>query len=430
MLVAAFAVLGISLWLFLDRPAVVSRRLADGTTVTLLGVTYGRQHEILTGSIWQRLAWRLLPAKAARRLGIASLSYATTNETLIVWAELRDLPGPNRMTPASLTLSDGLGTEFRATAPQLHSVGSNRLIQGTAFSIVPRGSARLHIAVTTHSPAENAKQTALFDVVNPAPRLRPKWQATAFPIEGQSGDLKLVLTRLRSFEIQTGKSAESDTETWMRASCYFSEGGTATTNWQVTGIEVLDEAGGRFQPFNHFTSFDSIPKEFEFHAGLGSNAVWKLRFTLIRVGGFLSNQVATVRRLPRPAAGSPRSDPVTLDLDGLKLSVSTQYSPNLPFLGHPAPVLVARTSSLDEDLRIIALQVVDQDGMNVGHHPFDTRFGGVFIWTLRPEEMTEYVRVPSINATLAVSRLHYVELLVRPEPPSKHSPSTFPDQAK
>src|SRR5882672_10143242 len=171
-------------WLFLGNPPPTSQRLADGSSVSLLDVSYGRKHVLATGPIWHRALGRLLPEKVARRLGIHLISHTTTNDTLMVWTELRDFAVPaNQMALAPLAISDGQGTEIFEQSPQIHSIATNQLVQGTVFPVVPRGSNRLRVLVGPFNASDRARQTLLFHTPTPAPRLRPAWQASPFPIE-------------------------------------------------------------------------------------------------------------------------------------------------------------------------------------------------------------------------------------------------------
>jgi hypothetical protein len=408
-------------WLFLGNPSPTSQRLAAGSTVSLLDVSYGRNHVLVIGPIWHRVLGRLLPQKAARRLGIHLISVTTTNDALVVWTELRDFAGPaNQMVPAPLTISDGRGTEIFEHSPLTHWSTTNRLVQGTVFSVVPRGSNRLCVRVGSFNAVDRARQTLLFHTPNPTPRLRPAWQASPFPIEPQAGDLKFVLTGLRPLHRQEGRFAETDAETWMAASCHFSEMGSVSTNWRVANVEVFDEAGGRHEPDSHSysTGAELTRKEVEFRGGLGTNAVWKLRLTLAKTGGFSSNEVVSLDRLPIPAADSGSSRPISVDIEGVKLSIHTEFFN----MNHPR--LAAYLSVPDANVQLVALRLVDQSGANIRFSPYGNQFNGSFFWSLppRPEGERRNIMLPEtdfMDATLALSRLRYVELLVRPEPPFK-----------
>jgi len=86
----------------------------------IAGRQLGRKHVLLPRPVWQRAIARLLPEKAARRIGIYIVTHTTTNDTLMVWAERRDLPSPaNQMPIIPVTLSDGQGTEIFQPSPQV-----------------------------------------------------------------------------------------------------------------------------------------------------------------------------------------------------------------------------------------------------------------------------------------------------------------------
>lgn len=419
-------------WLFMGNPPPTSQHLADGSSVSLLDVSYGRKHVLVSGPIWHRAIGRLLPEEAARRLGIHLISCTTTSHTLMVWTELRAVAGlANQMVPAPLAISDEQGTEIFEQSPLTHWSSTNRLIQGTVFPVVPRGSNWLRVLVGPFNAADRARQTLLFHTPNPASRLRPAWQAPPFPIEVHTGDLKFVLTGLRPLHRQEGRFAETDAETWMAASCHFYEKGSMSTNWCVANVEVFDEAGGRYEPASHSysTGAELTRNEVEFRGGLGTNAVWKLRLTLAKTGGFSSNEVVSLERLPIPTADSGSSKPISLDIQGVKLSVHSEFFN----MNHPR--LAAYLSVPDANVQLVALRLVDQSGANLKFSSYGDQFEGSFFWSLppRPESERRNITLPEtdfMNATLAMSRLRNVELLVRPEPPYKYSPSTFPASGK
>ena len=350
----------------------------------------------------------------------------------MVWTELRDFPGPmNRVTPAPVAVSDGRGTEFFQRAPQIHSTTTNRLFQGTLFSVVPKGSNYLRVLVGPLSAADGTKQFAVLHTPNPAPRSRPAWQARPFPIEANAGDVSFVLTRLRPLHRQEGKFAETDTETWMAARCHFAERGITSTNWRVANVEVFDEAGGCYStPVHSYSTGTELKQtDLEFRCGLGTNAVWRLRFTLAKVGGFSSNEIVSLERLPIATAESGSSKPISLDIQGVKLSIQTEFF----MMSHPR--LAARLSVPDQSVQLVALRLVDQSGANITSSPYGNQFTGSFFWSLprRAESERRNITLPEtdfMDVTLALSRLRYVELLVRPEPPFKYSPSTFPATTK
>jgi hypothetical protein len=182
-----------------------------------------------------------------------------------------------------------------------------------------------------------------------------------------------------------------------------------TTNWRVSKVEIFNEAGGSFVP-PYTLRGDMDQTEFEFGCGLGTNEVWKLRFTLSRKDGFAPNQIGTVARLAFPARGALPSAPITIGAAGMTLSVHSEYQ-------QFGPTVVARLDPPDEDVQLTVLRMVDRYGANIRHYPYGSQFKGNYSWTLHPQQEGDY-----INLTLAASRLRYVEVLVRPKPPFKYSP--------
>ena len=99
------------------------------------------------------------------------------------------------------------------------------------------------------------------------------------------------------------------------------------------------------------------------------------------------------------------------------------------------PRLAAYLSVPDANVQLVALRLVDQSGANIRFSTYGSQFDGSFFWSLPPrsESGRRNITLPEtdfMDVTLALSPLRYVELLVRPEPPYKYSPSTFPASGK
>jgi hypothetical protein len=417
-----FVLLGGIAWLLLGNAPPTSQRLPDGSTVSLLGLTYGRRHVMAYGPFWQRPLVKLLPGKVSRRLGFAFLSHTTTNDTLTVWTETSEPP----LTPSSLitfqsgqvVLSDGLGAEFSEANVRSMARLQRSSIRGTSFTMMPRDSSELRVLVLPSAPADEGKHAATFATPNPAPRLRQTWRAPQLPIEAPAANLKFTLMHLRPWHREERSSTGVIKETWMTASYHVSEGGTATTNWSAVGVEVFDEAGGHYQPFHYLNEAAQARNQLEFRAGLGANAVWKLRFTLARVDGFSSNELWVVRRFALRGPGTENPQPVSTDmLGGTFMLNELSSSVTRTMAVHEKP------RSMDFHLRL--LKAVDDRGADVLRD--NSAGSGVGGFTFG---FSDRNGARSLDLTFGIARLVHVELLVKPEPAFKYSPSTFPGSDK
>src|SRR2546422_5080929 len=54
-------------WVLTATPSVQTWRLADGSTVAVEGITYGRQRRFIFGSRWQKLLLLFLPADVSKQ---------------------------------------------------------------------------------------------------------------------------------------------------------------------------------------------------------------------------------------------------------------------------------------------------------------------------------------------------------------------------
>ena len=119
--------------------------------------------------------------------------------------------------------------------------------------------------------------------------------------------------------------------------------------------------------------------------------------------------------------------PISVDIQGVKLSIHSEFFN----MNHPR--LAAHLSVPDANVQLVALRLVDQSGANIRFSAYGNQLNGSFFWSLPPREHRSIITLPEtdfMNVTLAMGRLRHVELLVRPEPPFKYSPSTSPVSGK
>lgn len=172
---AATAVL--LLWALQQDPGAPWRRLSDGTTVRVAGVTYGTQHRITEGVVWQQLLQPLLPVRSPIRMrvppakipiyrqGVLSLTtppssvqgyfgawrseWETPAPELLIW--LRHRATTRQWATPYFDVEDEHGCRFPATNLWLRSypeAGTLDVVQldafprrGSPFHLVPRNPA-------------------------------------------------------------------------------------------------------------------------------------------------------------------------------------------------------------------------------------------------------------------------------------------------
>src|SRR5689334_20984897 len=88
-------VAGLLVWRGLLSSSSRTVRLADGRVVTIRQLTYGTNHEFLTGSALAKLIAPALPASVRGRTGVQTLTQKTEAPTVVVWGEWHKQPTPD-----------------------------------------------------------------------------------------------------------------------------------------------------------------------------------------------------------------------------------------------------------------------------------------------------------------------------------------------
>ena len=206
-LVLVMAVVIGGVWMLVRQTLVQRQVLPDGTVVALKGVTFGRQHRLATGTLWQQLAGRLLPSDLARRFGIPVLTYVTTNDSLMVWWEQTTQSGvrtANFAVPV-VAIADDQGNEF-TSANVAFRLAFNPSSQASIFELVPRDNERISVRMRFTDPYARTDFAVKFEVKNPAPKFRSRWVATSLPVTARGWPRPFVLPS-RASPATTGKCA-------------------------------------------------------------------------------------------------------------------------------------------------------------------------------------------------------------------------------
>ena len=141
-------------WLLFRETDEPTEVLSDGTVVKFRGATYGKTHRMFTGSIWHRLAGRILPDRLSRRLGVPVIHYITTNDSLVVWLEVdtRAVPTKYLYSGPSVSIGDEHGSEFLSAVRTSSKTTANGFVQGYEMPLVPPGHDALTVIVHHGGP--------------------------------------------------------------------------------------------------------------------------------------------------------------------------------------------------------------------------------------------------------------------------------------
>lgn len=204
---------GMLTWALLQDPAGPWRRLADGSEVRVVGVTYGTRHQVTEGRVWQRLLQPLTPPGAPLRpAGVAGWDGVRNQSALPFpgvptsvpgrfggWQDHWDTPVPELVvwvrhrTAAKawaaphFDLKDEHGCRFSGVSQWLRSYSSEEQLAATRFEVFPRHGGLVQLI--SRVPGQQSVNPLALTVRTPDAGAQPEWQPEAIPQTQTRGDL-------------------------------------------------------------------------------------------------------------------------------------------------------------------------------------------------------------------------------------------------
>lgn len=288
--------------------------LPDGSSVSLVAVTYGTNHVV--GPPLARLVAKMPPQLRAiltRLLGPRATVHETTtsNPQLVVWLDRNTNnavapPGPGSF---SVFLADASGF-ISGNDPSLYSGWAN--LVPLAFQVVPRRDPQISVQFFYFLPTGGKPNCGSLTCANPVFGNFPQWTPEPLPATKRIGDVAVTLEKL-----STGHDNNSAHHTLKGGGTGISFGTNRTdgqnttvvmmrmrsltdTNqvWRVAGEEISDATGNTVR--NGSMSYGSYNDGyFTFSPGLWTNeAAWKIRCEIKRAEGFTSAEQFTFHDVP------------------------------------------------------------------------------------------------------------------------------------
>ena len=306
---------------FPPKPSVPpSLVLPDGSSVRILGVTYGTNH--ILGPPLARMAARLPPllqdlvvtlgGRRAVALGNTTMSPAG----MILWLDhTTNRPGgaPDSGYFEAL-LADASGF---ISGGQASIYGGWQNPEQLRFPVLPRRDRTNTLNVFFHSATGGVAYCGSLPFANPVFAAFPQWAPEALPVTKQVGDVEATLEKLTTGHdnatvqrglagggsaIEFGTNREGGRN---KTVCFLRLRSLTDTNqvWGVVNEEVSDATGNQV----HNTSLGwGSPGEgyFTFEPGLWTNeAAWKIKCEIKRLQGFAPEEVITFRDVPLGGVG-------------------------------------------------------------------------------------------------------------------------------
>jgi hypothetical protein len=270
--VAAFAVLGASLWALVQALGPQTRLLKDGSRLRLADVSYGRQHVLLERSVWQRLFGAILPSRFP-----PSYSWSLdTQEPELGFLLVQEVVPPGGEWRGQIAAVDEHGCRIGRAGGKVGLVIASRTRAAGSLAAFPRreGGFRLRLYGSGAS-----QPVAEFGIANPLPGPHPTWSGPALPASQRLGDLEVTLSSLTAGltweQLLQSRPRLSDQELaafmaregryrrgwpsippphgapWTRVSLRVLQRGRPARDWAVEGVTVSDATGNRL---HHRTS--------------------------------------------------------------------------------------------------------------------------------------------------------------------------------
>ena len=409
--------------------------LENGTTLTLLGTTFGSRHM----------------APGYENLRTANWIYTAPNTT-VVWIE--EEHNLDTRPLYDLLVSDTADTGCIDLEPrQGSSVKSGVSLQSFVLSAYPRWDKETILRV---KPYMSVPSTKHFVLTNPALAAYAQWTPTPLPDTESDGDLEVTLTKLVAgapvphYQGITNGSVSDPANQCVHLNFDFRQNGQSTTNWNPWPVQTTDAAGnwsrgliyayptnGVYRIWGRMINGSYIPPPehygmdgYYFQPGLWPNQPWKVRLEFIQRSGFSDDEIVTFTNIPvKPGTQQDWDDewdawdvgrtnfpftisPATVNGVNLKLLppllLSDQYS-----TGHPKDINIligADPGFNPKGMNLTVVSATDDQGRDLWSFEQPAWAGHYSIEFARVHD-----DIKSLNLTLALHKSRFVEFTVKPE---------------
>jgi len=300
--------------------------LTTGTELNLLAVTQGTNNRFFPGGMWDKLSYRLVPAKGLsfgrfrithvepmfgvyRENGRGGL--ASADNAVYLWVGHR---GPTNAPKLPFfidqgialfraTLADEKGEEWEMTSDLANGARSSTSrglneVFCCGFSYYPRRGRTLRLRIYAYHDSEWLDTEWLnptlfrrsgewgtladFTFPNPTPGPYPVWKPSNLPVTRTNGDVEVSLVGLVA-GTDRDRKWPGDRRPFTRVTLEIKENGRLTETWLPDRIEATDATGN--QPAVHIFNYSSpqlLPTYSTHDMSLNPSEVWKLQLRLLK----------------------------------------------------------------------------------------------------------------------------------------------------
>ena len=343
--IAALLFLGVLAWMLFPSTPAPTKKLADGSTITLLKITTGTNHVYVPGNILQRTAARFLSDAWLKKLNITRMIVSRSSSpwqdgrvNQVVWVSVN---GPVTMPPKttgtytySAVIRDEGGGEISGYSVISPNTPGGR-VHGFCLSLLPTGSRMLNVQIQRRvfTPGggwstEAPEILAGLDIPNPVFIKHPAWHATPLPVQLTQDDFDLTLFSLGPPDDGPSAPRVKSSEPISFVHARLKEHTGVTNHWSITKVRLIDEAGAESQGPNAMMGEREFGKGLQdqdfyylFPGRFSTNSLYKVRFTLT-ASAYARNESITFPNVPIPGRGTNRFTPLTAKVDGFTISIT------------------------------------------------------------------------------------------------------------
>jgi hypothetical protein len=395
-------------WLW--RPQTVT--LSDGAKLTLVKVTYGKQHKA--------------PSSADTRG--RGMTIAGTNDFLVVW--IRQDHKINQWPNYQLYAYDQAGSACVGYSGMSYgnSRQRGREVVGVRFDAFPRRAGKIILRLQEWNRQTGQQTTKnAFVISNPARGPFPKWFPDSLPNTQSDDDLDVTLNQLVfgvKIPWQRNNSAADDAmNKGVQVAFDVQQNGHAATNWQPVQMETSDATGNHANGYVNTTAQNGEPMTFYQYGLWPDEPAWKLRVEFSRTSGFKDDELWTIQNIPVADGkmqdfwnnyGRNRNDPAfaetTLGDTHLKI-FSVKHFTDQPSGSQSQGGVQIQTDKPLDGARMTIVKVTDDQGRDI--QSWNWGWGGTY-YTFGLRELNG---ARFLNLTIALHKSRFVEFVAKPMKP-------------
>jgi hypothetical protein len=426
LLVLAFAVIIAFVWLMPAKPRAGPWRLADGSELSLAGVTYGKKHTMRYGDRISDYLYPILPPALRKKFGckVATITPANSNG-VVVWLWEKEAPGmskTNAMRQYVITTTDGVGNESDFLLMPNASIRAHTgLLEGWELFEFPRRSDKIGIRIYCLTNLQ--EPVGELRIPNRTTTNYPVWTSNPLPATVKSNDLEISLVRF-----ETGLSKEG-TRSVTSAGFKITKNQILSNDWIVWRVSANSGSGERYETFNPYCIY-STSNEQEFLANFEAplwpeEMAWKLKAEIWRTGDYPAQERWTSKGITIPKEGQNLEINLTTNIYGSEIQMvsisgwkvkTNRFNGELQLI---SPVLKVRSPLPAAETELKLAEVRDDRGAEVGFQligrNFSTGGRGATIRELDEEyELSVLEGTKTLDVTLVYTKIVAVEFIARP----------------